>query len=202
MIGRQSPSANFALIRSTSLYVCLCRAWYAGNWLRDGAAICNRQMRPRCRGFLSSNASNAWNRSRMPLVKSQRSTPRPTATSAPMRYRSRTVVRQVAISGNILQPARRPLDRYRVGSHAAHVTLQSDRHVLMIDLALHETIHGVQEILAMVARVKAEDVGRQHVQQHLALPRTHAECLGVRPRDVPEQHDGGLGNFRADELRQ
>ena len=170
-------------MRSTSLYVCFCRAWYAGSWLRDGAAICNRQMRPRCRGFLSSNVSSAWNRSRMPLVKSQRSTPRPTVTPAPMRYRSRTDVRQVAMSGNVLQPARRPLDRDRVGRDAAHVSLQRDGHVLMIDLAFDEAIHGVEKILAVVARVKAEDVRRQHVQQHLALPRTHAEGLGIRPRE-------------------
>ncbi len=80
--------------------------------------------------------------------------------------------------------------------------LQGHRQVLVIDLAFHEAIHGIQEILAVIARVKPQDVGRQHVQQHLALPRTHAEGLGIGPRDVPEQRDRRLGYFLADQLRQ
>ena len=151
---------------------------------------------------LSSSASSAWKRSMMPLVKSQRSTPSPDAhlgaDAVARRYRR-------AAGGDIRQkpqPARRPLDRYRIGSDTAHVPLQGDRHVLAVDLAFHEAIHGVEEILAVIAGMKPQDVGRQHVQQHFALPRTHAESLGIGPGDVPEQRDRRLGYFLADELRQ
>ncbi len=97
--------------------------------------------------------------------------------------------------GQTAQPARRPFDGDRIGGDAAHVPLQSDGHVLVIDLALDEAVHRVQEILAVIARVKAQDVGRQHVQQHLALPRAHAEGLGIGPGDVPEQRDRRLRNL-------
>ena len=95
------------------------------------------------------------------------------------------------------QPARRPFDRDRIGRHAADAALQRHRHVLVIDLAFDEAIHRVEKVLAVIARVKPEDVGRQHVQQHLALPRTHAEGLGIGPRDVPEQRDRSPWGFSA-----
>ena len=72
----------------------------------------------------------------------------------------------------------------------------------MIDLAFHESIHRVQKILAVIASMKSQDVGRQHVQQHLPLPRAHAEGLGIGPRDMPEQRDRGLGYLPANQLRQ
>ena len=62
----------------------------------------------------------------------------------------------------------------------------------MVDLAFDEPVHGGQEVLAVVERMKAQDVGLEHVQQQLPLPRADAEGLGVRPWDVPEQRDGGL----------
>ena len=138
----------------------------------------------------------------IPLVKSQRSTPRPMVTSAAdsialaHRRPAGCDVRQ------LLQPARRPLDGDGIRRHPAHMALQGHRHVLVIDLAFHEAIHRVQKILAVIAGVKSQDVRRQHVQQHLALPRTHAEGLGVRPGDVPEQCNRRLGYFLADQLRQ
>ena len=104
--------------------------------------------------------------------------------------------------GQKLQPAWRPLDRDGIGRDAADPALQRDRHLFVIDLTLDETIHRLEEILAVVAGVEAQDVGREHVQENLPLPRTDAERLGVRPGDMPEQGDGGLGNFRAHELRQ
>ncbi len=138
----------------------------------------------------------------MPLVKSQRSTPSPRIMSAPMPWRCRTAALHVATSGRNCSQRGGPLDGDGIGSHPAHMPLQRHRHVFMVDLAFHEAVHGIQEVLAVVARVKTEDVGRQHVQQHLALPRAHAEGLGVGPGNVPEQRNGGLGYPPANEVRQ
>jgi len=74
--------------------------------------------------------------------------------------------------------------------------------MLAVDLAFHEPVHGVEKVLAVIARVESQNVRRQHVQQHLALPRANAEGLGIGPRDVPEQRDGCLRDPGADELRQ
>ena len=46
-----------------------------------------------------------------------------------------------------LQPARRPFDRDRIRRDAADPALQRHRHMLVIDLAFHEAVHCVQEIL-------------------------------------------------------
>ncbi len=104
--------------------------------------------------------------------------------------------------GQTPQPARGPLDRDRIRCNPAHVPLKGDGHVFVIDLAFHEAIDGVQEILTMMPGMKPQDVGRQHVHQYLALPRTHAEGLGVGPGDVPEQHNRRLRYLPANELRQ
>ena len=90
------------------------------------------------------------------------------------------------------QPAWRPLDRDRVWLDAADVALVRHRHVLLVDLALDEAVDRGEEILAVVARVKAQDVRAQHVRQDLALPWAHAEGFGIGPGNVPEQRDGGF----------
>ena len=98
--------------------------------------------------------------------------------------------------------ARRPFDGDGVGCDMAHVPLQGHGHVLVIDLALHEPIDRGQEVLAVIAGVETEDVGAQQMQQHLVLPRTDSEGLGVGPGYVPEQDDGGIRLAIADEFRQ
>ena len=102
----------------------------------------------------------------------------------------------------VRQPARRPLDGDRIRGHPADAALQRHRHVLAVDLALEKAIHRVEKILAVIARVKTQNVGRQHMRQHLALPGTHTESLGVRPGDMPEQGDRRAGNFFANQQRQ
>src|SRR4030095_13126994 len=67
--------------------------------------------------------------------------------------------------------ARRPFDRNRIRHHTTDVTLISRRHLFMVDLALKVAIGRRKEVLAVVTRVKTEDVGTQHVLEDLALPR-------------------------------
>ena len=82
------------------------------------------------------------------------------------------------------------------------MSLQGHRHVLAVDLAFDETVHGFDEILAVIARVKSQDVRGQHVGQHFALPRTHAERLRIGPRYVPEKRNRRLRYPGAYQLRQ
>ena len=91
------------------------------------------------------------------------------------------------------EPARRPFDGNRVGHHAAHAATECHGHVLVIDLAFEEPIDRREEILAVISRVKAENIGGQHVREYLLLPWTDAERLGIRPRNVPEQRDRRRG---------
>ena len=73
------------------------------------------------------------------------------------------------------------------------MTLQGHRHVFVVDLAFHETIHRAQKILAVIASMKAENVRCQHVQQDVAFPGTHTEGFSIGSGNMPEQGDGGLG---------
>ena len=82
------------------------------------------------------------------------------------------------------------------------MVLQRHGHELVVDLAFDGAIERRQEILAVVERVEAEDVGTEQVQQQLALPRADAKGLGVWPRDVPEQRDGRARHAFPDQLRE
>src|SRR6202044_2926180 len=64
---------------------------------------------------------------------------------------------------------------------------------LVIYLTLHKTIRRREEVLAVVSRVKTQNVCTEEVEQHLVLPGAHTESLGVRPWDMPEQHDRCMG---------
>src|SRR5277367_4970085 len=89
----------------------------------------------------------------------------------------------------VLHLPRRPLYRDWIRRHVTHMATQRDGHVLMIDLALHEPVDRCEKILAVISRVEAQDVGTQEVLQHFLLPGADAEGLGIRPRNMPEEHD-------------
>ncbi len=95
-----------------------------------------------------------------------------------------------------------PLDRDRVGLHQRLVLAERDGGVLVLDARLQEPIHRLDEVLAVEARVEAEDGAAQHALQDLAPPRADAERLGVGPGDVPEREDGGLRQLLAHHRRQ
>jgi hypothetical protein len=57
------------------------------------------------------------------------------------------------------------------------VALGRDRHVLVVDLALDVAVDGLEEVLAVPARVEAEDVGLQHARA--AAPRFHGHTPKV-----------------------
>src|SRR5262249_30443756 len=95
-----------------------------------------------------------------------------------------------------------PIYRDRIGHDVADMALQRDGHVLVIDLTLHESGQGGEEVLTVVASVKAEYVGAEKMQQHLVLPRAYSEGFRVGPRNMPEQHDRGIRFALPDEPRQ
>jgi hypothetical protein len=76
-----------------------------------------------------------------------------------------------------------------------------DRRTLTLYPRLQLAGHRVQEVIAVVADVEAEQiVGKKSVQQ-LALPRTNAEDLGCRPRDMPEMRERDVRPLRAEQAR-
>ncbi len=50
--------------------------------------------------------------------------------------------------------------------------------------------------------MKADEIGPQHPVKNLPLPGTDAEGLGVRPGDVPEEGQPGIGPFFLDHPRE
>jgi hypothetical protein len=71
----------------------------------------------------------------------------------------------------------------------------------VFDACLHVAIDGVDEVAAVVLRVEAEDGAAEHPVEELRAPRTDAERLGVRPRNVPERDDGGFRQAIVDVAR-
>jgi hypothetical protein len=77
-----------------------------------------------------------------------------------------------------------------------------DGEALEIDAGLERVRHGIEEVQRMASNVEADEVVREHALEHLAAPRQHAERLGVRPRDVPEQRHAQIGTPLLDEARR
>src|SRR5215831_19487148 len=77
-----------------------------------------------------------------------------------------------------------------------------DGELLPLHAGLDGPLGRLQEIVAVVLRMKADDVRAQHAQEQLLLPGADAESFGVGPRDVPEESDAGVGARALDEAGQ
>ena len=73
---------------------------------------------------------------------------------------------------------------------------------LLIDPRLHRAIDRLEEVVAVVLQMEAEQIVAEQTVEHLGLPRHDAERLGIGPRDVPELTDDGIGPRRFHEPRQ
>jgi hypothetical protein len=84
----------------------------------------------------------------------------------------------------LAQPIDVEADRKR--SDQCHVISARDRRVVVVDTRLDARRHALEEILAMIPDVKAEEIIAQQARQNLFAPRTDAEGFPVRPWNVPE----------------
>src|SRR5262245_31657957 len=64
-----------------------------------------------------------------------------------------------------------------------------DGELRRIDPGLDAAIDGFQEVVAMVLRVKREEIVAEQSVENLLLPRTDAERFTIRPGDMPEMND-------------
>ena len=105
--------------------------------------------------------------------------------------------------------ARRPVlrDPFHVDADGERADLRlvrgaRHRKALVVDARLDEAIDGLEKIVAVQLHVKAEQVAAEHAVQDLFLPRADAERFAVRPRNVPEMADDGIGAPPLDHSRQ
>ena len=66
------------------------------------------------------------------------------------------------------------------------------REQLVLDLRVELFLDGEQEVAAIAFQLKREQVVGQQAPQDLRPPRTDAEAIGIRPRNVPEQRRARL----------
>ena len=71
-----------------------------------------------------------------------------------------------------------------------------------IDPAFDEPVDGVEEVVAVKARVKAEDRAAQQTFEQQLFPRADAERFCVRPGNVPERDDRCIGQQVANHARR
>ena len=82
----------------------------------------------------------------------------------------------------------RDADRERP-SRGSRGRAAADREVLPVDPRLEGALDGLEEVVAVRLRVKADEVRAQQAVEQLVLPRADPEGLGVGPGDVPEDRD-------------
>ena len=61
--------------------------------------------------------------------------------------------------------------------------------VLEVDQSFQVPVDGVEEVLAVVAEVEAEQIVAQQAVEQFLLPRKRPERLAVRPGNMPELRD-------------
>src|SRR5881396_3180442 len=93
-------------------------------------------------------------------------------------------------------------DADRKGLDGGHALAAGDREALPVNPRLERAVDRLEEVVAVVLRVEADEVGAQHPGEQLRLPGADREGLGVRPRDVPEDRHTGVGPLRLDERGQ
>src|SRR4026207_57205 len=162
--------------------------------LRLGDATWTKVMRSRYSGLRSKKRSSARKRSTSPFVQSTRSTPTPRNSTDDRPSPARTSARVLpgtswgsgaTLMGNGFTWVTRCPRVAGQGSPSTPPPLR-DREVLPVHPALDGPLHRLEEVVAVVLGVEADEIGAQHSLQDLGLPRADAEGLEVRPRDVPE----------------
>src|SRR3990167_9306221 len=71
-----------------------------------------------------------------------------------------------------------------------------------VDTNGEETIDRIKKVVAVRLQVKPDKIRSEHSFQDLSLPGTNLERFEVRPGDVPEETDNGVGPPLLDEPGQ
>ena len=74
--------------------------------------------------------------------------------------------------------------------------------MLVVDARLERAIDGVEEVVAVILHVKAEQIVAEQSVQDVLAPRADAKRLAVGPRNVPELADGHVRPRLLHEARQ
>ena len=85
------------------------------------------------------------------------------------------------------------IDADRERPHQGRLAAADDLGLFLVDPGLDRAVDGVEEVLAMIAQVKAEQVVAQQAVEQLFLPGEDAKRLAVGPGDVPELGDDQVG---------
>ena len=95
------------------------------------------------------------------------------------------------------------VDRQRVGAHPGLATVVEHRPALEVGVELHQLAAALEEVVAVGARVEADDVvGEQSLEDLLAhLGGQDAPGVRLRPGDVDEVVEEDVGPRRADQRR-
>ena len=79
------------------------------------------------------------------------------------------------------------VDADRHGRHGTDASAEPDPLALRVDFGIQFVLDGEHEIPAIAFELKRHQIVRQQPGEDLAPPRTDAQPIGIRPRNVPEQ---------------
>src|SRR5581483_4490860 len=85
------------------------------------------------------------------------------------------------------------VDADRKGPHPGRRTAAADTAMLNVDHRFDAAVYRVQEIGAVVLKMKPEEIVSQQAVQEFFAPWKHAKHLAVGPRNVPELGHDQLG---------
>src|SRR5215204_5698654 len=82
-----------------------------------------------------------------------------------------------------------PLDRDGISLHCGEFTAIGNSERLAVDPRFELPVDGIDEVVAMELRMKAEDAAAEQAVEQLLAPRTDRKCFWIWPRNVPEGDD-------------
>src|SRR3984893_5021925 len=89
-----------------------------------------------------------------------------------------------------------------VRTHARQMALASHREAVPFRERFDGAIDSGKKIVAVRLNVKADKVGTEQTVDQFTLPRTNPEDLRIRPRNVPENRNTGVGPRFLDHARK
>ena len=114
----------------------------------------------------------------------------------------RSLISVGALGGLRRARPQRRIDADRKRPHVGRPAAAPGGEVLVVDARLERAIDGVEEVVAVILDVKAQQIVAEQPVQDVLAPRADAERLAVRPRNVPELADRHVGPRLLDESRQ
>src|SRR6266436_6941176 len=82
---------------------------------------------------------------------------------------------------------------YRIRADASQMALAIHGEAVPFGEGFHGAIYCGKKIIAVGLNVKADEVGAQQTVDQFALPGADAENFRIRPGNVPEDGDAGIG---------